>query len=104
MTQKPDDKRVQPLRQKKVPVRRCVGCGEGKPKGELVRVVRTAAGDISVDLTGKKAGRGAYVCKDAACLKLAQKKRALERAFSCKMPDELYERLAGQLAGGPEDG
>ena len=85
-------------------MRRCVGCGEGKPKGELVRVVRTAGGDVSVDLSGKKAGRGAYVCKNADCLKLAQKKRALERAFSCKLPDELYGRLAEELLGEPEDG
>ena len=81
-----------------------MGCGEGKPKGELVRVVRTAEGDVSIDLTGKKAGRGAYVCKSADCLKLAQKKRALERAFSCKLPDELYGRLAEELLGEPEDG
>ena len=85
-------------------MRRCVGCGEGKPKSDLVRVVRTAEGDVSIDVTGKKAGRGAYVCKDGACLKLAQKKRALERAFSCKMPDELYERLAEQLARETEHG
>lgn len=82
---------------KKIPVRRCIGCNEGKPKGELVRVVRSKEGDISVDLTGKKPGRGAYVCRDAACLAKACKAKRLERAFSCQIGDEVYEKLAQQI-------
>ena len=79
---------------KKVPVRRCVGCNESKPKKELVRIVRTAEGEISVDLTGKKSGRGAYLCPSRDCLARAQKARRLERALSCQIPPEIYERLA----------
>lgn len=82
---------------KKVPVRRCVGCNEGKPKKELVRIVRTAAGEISVDLTGKKSGRGAYICPSRECLAKAQKARRLERALSCQIPPEIYERLADEV-------
>lgn len=82
---------------KKVPVRRCVGCNEGKPKKELVRIVRTAEGEISVDLTGKKSGRGAYICPSRDCLAKAQKARRLERALSCQIPPEIYERLADEV-------
>lgn len=89
---------------KKVPIRRCVGCGEGKPKKELVRVVRTAEGEISVDETGRKAGRGAYLCHNAACLAKARKKRSLERAFEATIPDEVYTRLAGEIEGGEDGG
>lgn len=79
---------------KKIPVRRCVGCNEGKPKKELVRVVKTAEGEISVDVTGKKSGRGAYLCPDKKCLAKAQKAKRLERAFECAISEEIYERLA----------
>lgn len=89
---------------RKVPIRRCVGCGEGKPKKELVRVVRTAEGEISVDTTGRKAGRGAYICHNAACLAKAQKKRSLERAFETAIPEEVYARLAGEIEGGEDGG
>lgn len=82
---------------RKTPVRRCVGCGEGKPKKELVRIVRTAEGEISVDLTGKKSGRGAYLCPNRDCLAAAQKARRLERALSCQIPPEVYQRLAEEI-------
>ncbi|MDO5601127.1 MAG: YlxR family protein [Oscillospiraceae bacterium] len=82
---------------KKIPVRKCVGCMEQKPKKELVRVVRSAEGEISVDLTGKKAGRGAYLCPDAACLAKARKAKRLERGFACEIPPEIYERLEGEI-------
>ncbi|WP_312104683.1 RNase P modulator RnpM [Pygmaiobacter massiliensis] len=82
---------------KKVPVRRCVGCNEGKPKKELVRVVKTAEGEISVDVTGKKSGRGAYLCPDKKCLAKAQKAKRLERAFECAISEEIYERLAQEV-------
>ena len=88
---------------RKVPVRRCVGCGEGKPKKELVRIVRTAEGEISVDLTGKKSGRGAYLCPSRDCLAAAQKARRLERALSCQIPPEIYERLADEVEKRTED-
>ena len=83
---------------KKVPVRRCVGCGEGKPKKELIRVVRTAEGEISFDATGRKAGRGAYLCCNEACLARARKRKSLERAFSAAIPADVYERLAAEIA------
>ena len=82
---------------KKIPVRRCVGCNEGKPKKELVRIVRSAEGEISVDLTGKKSGRGAYLCPKPDCLAKAQKAKRLERALDCAIPDEVYDRLAQEI-------
>ncbi len=82
---------------KKIPMRQCTGCREMKPKMELVRVVRSPEGELSVDTRGKKPGRGAYVCRDAACLKKAIKSRALERALEVKLPEEIYETLAGQM-------
>lgn len=84
---------------KKIPVRRCVGCGEGKPKKELVRVVRTAEGDISLDTIGRKAGRGAYLCHNPACMAKARKKKSLERALSAPIPEEVYDRLEQEMEG-----
>lgn len=85
------------MRPKKLPMRMCTGCREMKPKQELVRVVRTNSGEVSLDLTGKKAGRGAYVCKDAACLQKARKSKGLERAFSCVIPSEVFETMEEEL-------
>lgn len=82
---------------KKIPMRMCTGCGQMKPKKELVRVVKSPEGEISLDLTGRKSGRGAYVCKSTDCLKAARKARKLERAFSCKIPDEVYDRMEGEI-------
>ena len=82
---------------KKIPLRRCNGCGESKPKKELVRVVRAGDGTVSLDLTGKKPGRGAYVCKSADCLRAARKARRLERAFSCQIPAEVYDRKEEEI-------
>lgn len=82
---------------KRVPLRMCTGCGEMKPKRELVRVVKSAEGEISLDLTGRKAGRGAYVCKNPDCLKKARKTKRIERAFSSAIPDEVYDRLEEEL-------
>ena len=87
------------IRKKKTPLRMCVGCGEMKPKQELVRVVKSPEGEISLDFTGRKPGRGAYMCKNAGCLKAARKARRLERAFSCKIPEEVYDRLEEELHG-----
>ena len=83
---------------KKLPERRCSGCGERYPKPTLVRVVRSPEGEISLDLTGKRAGRGAYICKKAACLKKARKARRLESNLSCVIPDSVYDALEGELA------
>lgn len=82
---------------KKIPMRQCVGCREMKPKRELIRVVKSPEDEISLDFRGKKAGRGAYVCPQAECLKKARKSNALGRAFSTKIPDEVYEALEAQM-------
>lgn len=86
--------------QKKIPMRQCLGCREMKPKRELIRVVRSPEGEISLDFKGKASGRGAYVCPDAQCLKKAVKARALERAFSCQIPPEIYDRLEQEMEAG----
>ena len=83
-----------------IPMRKCTGCNEMKPKKELVRVVRSPEGEVSLDLTGKKPGRGAYVCRDAACLSKARKAGRLEHAFSCEIPPDVYERMEEELKGG----
>ena len=82
---------------KKVPLRMCTGCGEMFDKRTLVRVVKSPDGEISLDLTGKKAGRGAYVCKNPECLKKARKKKALERAFSVQISDEVYNAMEEEM-------
>lgn len=88
---------------KKIPMRQCTGCREMKPKKELIRVVRSPEGEISIDFKGKKSGRGAYVCPDPQCLKRAIKAKAFERAFNIKIPDEIYESLQGQMEVGDEE-
>ena len=85
---------------RKVPQRQCVGCREMKNKKDLIRVVRSPEGEISLDFKGKKPGRGAYVCPDAACLKRARKSRALERAFETAIPAEVYGQLEQQMEVG----
>lgn len=88
------------MKVKKIPLRRCVGCNESKPKKELIRVVKNKEGEIFIDLTGKANGRGAYLCKDAECLKKAFKSKRLERALETKIPDEIYERLEKEIEDG----
>ncbi len=83
---------------KKIPVRMCGGCSEHKPKKELIRIVKSPEGDISIDLTGKKNGRGAYICHSAECLKKMRKRGRLEKSFSCKIPNEVYDRLEEELS------
>ena len=85
------------MKTKKVPLRMCTGCGEMFDKRTLVRVVKSPEGDISLDLTGKAAGRGAYVCKNPECLKKARKKKAFERAFSLSIDDAIYERMEEEI-------
>ena len=86
--------------QKKIPMRQCLGCREMKPKKELIRVVRSPEGEISLDFKGKANGRGAYVCPNPDCLKKAVRARALERAFSAQIPPEVYERLNADMEAG----
>ena len=85
---------------KKIPERRCVGCGISKDKKSLIRVVRDPEGNISIDATGKKSGRGAYLCPDPDCLKKAQKSQALERSLEVPIPQEVYDRLAKEMEAG----
>ena len=83
--------------QKKIPQRQCMGCRERKAKKELIRVVRTPEGAVCLDFSGKLNGRGAYICPQAECLKKAQKSKALERSLEVPIPDEVYDRLAGEM-------
>ena len=85
---------------KKIPLRQCLGCREHKPKSELIRVVRSPEGEVSLDFKGKKPGRGAYVCPDPACLKKAIKSRALGRALGVEIPEEIYDTLKAQMEAG----
>ncbi len=88
---------------KKIPLRQCVGCREHKPKKELIRVVRSPEGSVSLDFKGKLPGRGAYVCPLEACLAKARKSRALERAFDAALPAEVYDGLEQQMKEGGQD-
>ena len=85
------------MQKKKIPMRQCVGCRTMFPKKELIRVVRSPEGEISLDFRGKKPGRGAYVCPDPACLEKARKQRSLERNFSCQIPDAVYEQMKEEM-------
>ena len=82
---------------KKIPQRTCMACQEKKDKRDLVRIVRSPEGEISVDLTGKKPGRGAYICPDEACLAKAEKNRGLERSFKASVDPSIYEQLRKEL-------
>ncbi|NLL91016.1 MAG: YlxR family protein [Ruminococcaceae bacterium] len=83
--------------QKKIPMRMCTGCRERKPKRELIRVVRDPDGEITIDLRGKKSGRGAYICKKLECFLKAKKSKALERALECAIDEEIFERLEYEI-------
>ena len=82
---------------KRIPLRQCLGCREMKPKAELVRVVRSPEGVVSVDLRGKAPGRGAYVCRSADCLKKALRSKAVGRALGVEIPPEIYDALTAQM-------
>ena len=86
--------------QKKITMRQCLGWREMKPKKELIRVVRQPDGGIALDFRGKAQGRGAYLCHDTECLKKAVRSRALERAFDCVIPEEIYAQLSEQMEAG----
>lgn len=88
------------MKTRKLPVRMCSGCQVQKTKQELVRVVRSPEGEISLDRTGKKSGRGAYLCPNPECLKKARKARRLERSLSCQIPDTVYSALEEEMHKG----
>ena len=83
--------------QKKIPMRQCMGCRERKAKKEMIRVVRTVDGTVTLDFSGKLGGRGAYVCPDPECLKKCMKSKSLDRALETAIPDTVYDRLAKEM-------
>jgi predicted RNA-binding protein YlxR (DUF448 family) len=88
------------IRQRKVPMRQCTGCGEKRDKRDLVRIIKTPEQEIILDLTGKKNGRGAYICNSTECLALARKHKSLERSLKSVIPSEIYEKLEREMIGG----
>ncbi len=86
-----------PPKVRKIPMRQCMGCNEHKPKGELLRVVRSPEGAISLDTTGRASGRGAYLCRDVKCLRRARKSRRIEGTLACTIPEEVWDRMEEEL-------
>lgn len=86
------------MKQKKIPMRKCNGCGEQKQKKELVRIVKSPDGEVSLDLTGKASGRGAYICNNAECLQKARKSHRIDKAFEMAIPDEVYEQMLTEIS------
>ena len=82
---------------KKIPERMCIGCNMPHTKREMIRIVRSPEGEFSIDLTGKKSGRGAYVCPNAECLRLARKAKRFEKSFECRISDEVYDTMEREL-------
>ena len=91
---------MQPQKVKKIPQRQCVGCRTMKDKRELIRVVKSPEGEVSLDFGGKKPGRGAYVCPAAECLKKARRSRALERALETAIPESVYDAMEKEMERG----
>lgn len=85
------------MQKRKIPLRKCSGCGVMKPKAELIRVVKNKEGEISLDLTSKKPGRGAYLCRSVACFQIARKAKRFEKAFSTPIPDAVFEAMEEEL-------
>lgn len=88
---------------KKIPLRQCVGCGEMKGKKEMIRILKTAENEIVLDRTGKKNGRGAYLCNSGECLLKARKCKGLERSFKMSIPNEVYDNLQKEFEEGCEE-
>ena len=86
--------------QKKIPQRQCMGCRERKEKRAMIRVVRTPEGEVTLDFSGKKNGRGAYLCPDPNCLKKAIKAKSLDRSLEVTIPEEVYSRLEKEMEAG----
>ena len=83
---------------KKIPMRQCLGCNEHKPKGELMRVVRTPEGETVLDFTVKTSGRGAYICRSLSCLKKARKSKRLETNLGCPISEEVYDNMEREIS------
>lgn len=88
---------------KKISMRQCVGCGEMKNKKDMMRVLKSAEGPIVLDMTGKKNGRGAYLCMNKECLVKARKNKGLERSFKMSIPDKIYENLEKEFEDGGDE-
>ena len=88
---------TQGAKEKKLPIRRCTGCGEHFPKNTLVRVLRTPEGEIVLDITGKRSGRGAYICNSKNCLKKARQKDRIEQSLECSISSEIYDMLEERI-------
>jgi predicted RNA-binding protein YlxR (DUF448 family) len=86
-----------PTKVRKIPMRQCMGCNEHKPKMDLLRVVRSPEGEVSLDETGRKNGRGAYLCRDVKCLRKARKSRRIESNLECAIPDQVYDRMEQEM-------
>ena len=86
------------MAEKKIPMRKCLGCNEMKPKKELIRAVKSPEGEISLDLTGKKARRGAYICRNENCYNMARKAKRFGRALSCEIPEEILEKMRQEIS------
>ncbi len=82
---------------KKIPMRKCTGCGSVKPKKELIRILKTPEGEITIDKTGKKNGRGAYICDSVECFEKAKKSKGIERSLEMQIPSEIYESLLKEM-------
>lgn len=83
---------------KKIPLRKCVGCNEMKEKKEMIRVIKTPENEIVLDATGRKNGRGAYICKSLQCLRMARKSKGLERSLKTMVPEDVYEHLEKEMS------
>lgn len=83
---------------RRIPVRQCLGCNQHKPKAELIRIVRQPDGEVSLDLTGKKSGRGAYICRDLQCLKKVRKSGRVAHNLACEISTEVYDRMEAELS------
>ena len=90
-------------KEKKIPMRQCLGCNEHRAKTELLRVVRSPEGEISLDFTGKKSGRGAYICRDVKCLRRAGKSLRIDRTLNCTIPAEIYAAMESELVAHGDD-
>ena len=90
------------MKPRKIPVRQCLGCNEHKPKAELIRIVRSPEGEVSLDLTGKKSGRGAYICRDLKCLRKVRKSGRVAHNLECEISPEVYDKMEAELTAGDE--
>ena len=93
----------QPQKVKKIPMRQCLGCNEHRPKKEMIRVVRSPEGEISIDLVGKKSGRGAYICPKRACFTKARRSKRIESILECSISEEIYDEMEKAVSENEEN-